>query len=167
MLVGYCREVVVSADADRLERMSVPAEGLTLGAVSAIVERRILTNKVRVERKGEPVFNPDTGQYEPGPPVKVYEGPGAIFPAGGPSVVLHLAGQAYVDDTPSRYRLLTPLPAPVASREDTVKVIESGDESAIGRTWRVVDISETSTLSVVRTTWVDQNTQAQTSGAKP
>ncbi|WP_274558062.1 DUF6093 family protein [Streptomyces spiramyceticus] len=139
--------------------MNAPSEGLTLGAVSAIVERKILTNKVRIERKGEPVFNPDTGQYEPGPPVMVYEGPGAVFPTGGPSVVLHLAGQAYVDDTPSRYRLLTPLAAPVASREDSVSVVEADDEAAIGRTWRVVDISETSTLSVVRTTWVDQNTQ--------
>ncbi|MEW1658826.1 DUF6093 family protein [Streptomyces sp. NPDC093707] len=139
--------------------MSVPSEGLTLGAVSAIVEKKILTNKIRIYRPGEPVFNPDTGQYDPGPPVTVYEGPGAVFPASGPSVVLHLAGQAYVDDTPSRYRLLTPLSAPVASREDTVTVVEADDASAVGRTWRVIDIGETSTLSVVRTTWVDQNTQ--------
>ncbi|MGM9465383.1 DUF6093 family protein [Streptomyces murinus] len=139
--------------------MSAPIEGLTLGAVSAIVEKKILKDKIRIYRPGEPVFNPDTGQYEPGPPVTIHEGPGAIFPASGPSVVLHLAGQAYVDDTPSRYRLLTPLSAPVASREDTVAVVESDDESAIGRTWRVIDIGETSTLSVVRTTWVDQNTQ--------
>ncbi|MET9353615.1 DUF6093 family protein [Streptomyces sp. NPDC006617] len=143
--------------------MSAPTEGLTLGAVSAIVEKKILTNKIGIYRPGEPVFNPDTGQYEPGPPVTIYEGPGAIFPTGGPSVVLHLAGQAYVDDTPSRYRLLTPLSAPVASREDTVAVVEAEDESAIGRTWRVIDIGETSTLSIVRTTWVDQNTQ--TAGA--
>ncbi|MGW6238374.1 DUF6093 family protein [Streptomyces sp. NPDC055094] len=143
--------------------MSVPTEGLTLGAVSAIVEKKILTNKIKIYRPGEPVFNPDTGQYEPGPPVTIYEGPGAIFPAGGPSVVLHLAGQAYVDDTPSRYRLLTPLSAPVASREDTVTILEADDEPAIGRVWRVIDIGEISTLSVVRTTWVDQNTQ--TTGA--
>ncbi|MCB8906779.1 MULTISPECIES: DUF6093 family protein [unclassified Streptomyces] len=134
--------------------------GLTLGAVSAIVEKKILTSKIRIYRPGEPVFNPDTGQYEPGPPVTVYEGPGAVFPAGGPSVVLHLAGQAYVDDTPSRYRLLTPLSAPVASREDTVTVVEAADAAAIGRTWRVLDLGDTSTLSVVRTTWVDQITQA-------
>ena len=139
--------------------MSAPTEGLTLGAVSAIVEKKILTSKVRVYRPGEPVFNPDTGQYEPGPPITVYEGPGTLFPANGPSVVLHLAGQAYVDDTPSRYRLLTPLSAPVASRQDTVNVTEADDVSTIGRTWRVIDIGETSTLSVVRTTWVDQNTQ--------
>ncbi|MFE5296983.1 DUF6093 family protein [Streptomyces sp. NPDC056632] len=139
--------------------MSTPTEGLTLRAVSELVEKKILTDTVRIERKGEPVFNPDTGQYEPGPPVMVYEGSGALFPAGGPSVVLHLAGQAYVDDTPSRYRLLTPLSAPVASREDTVAVVASKDPTAVGRTWRVIDLGETATLSVVRTTWVDQNTQ--------
>ncbi|XUM00275.1 DUF6093 family protein [Streptomyces venezuelae ATCC 10712] len=140
--------------------MSDSDAGLTLGAVSAIVEKKILTSRIRIYRPGEPVFNPDTGQYEPGPPVTVYEGPGAVFPAGGPSVVLHLAGQAYVDDTPSRYRLLTPLSAPVASREDTVTVVEAADGAAIGRTWRVLDLGDTSTLSVVRTTWVDQITQA-------
>ncbi|MCZ4098296.1 DUF6093 family protein [Streptomyces sp. H39-C1] len=139
--------------------MSAPTEGLTLGAVSAIVEKKILTDRIRIYRPGTPVFNPDTGQYEPGPPVTVYEGPGAIFPANGPAVVLHLAGQAYVDDTASRYRLMTPLSAPVASREDTVTVIDADDQAAFGRTWRVIDIGETSTLSIVRTTWVDQNTQ--------
>ncbi|MFF2205265.1 DUF6093 family protein [Streptomyces sp. NPDC058145] len=78
-----------------------------------------------------------TWGHEPGPPVTIYEGPGAIFPTGGPSAVLHPAGQAYVDDTPSPYRLFTPLSAPAASREDTVAVVEAEDESAIGRTWRV------------------------------
>ncbi|MEU7180820.1 MULTISPECIES: DUF6093 family protein [Streptomyces] len=116
--------------------MSASTEGLTMGAVSAIVERKILTDKIRIYRPGEPVFDPDTGQYKPGLPVTVYEGQGAIFPTGERSAVLHIAGQAYVDDTPSRYRLLTPLSAPVSSREDTVTVVEAEDESAIGRTWR-------------------------------
>ncbi|MEV0257721.1 DUF6093 family protein [Streptomyces sp. NPDC050732] len=139
--------------------MSENAAGLALDTISAIVEKKILTDKIRIFRAGEPVFNPDTGQYEPGPPVTVYEGPGAVFPASGPSMVLHLAGQPYVNDTPSRYRLLTPLSAPVASREDKVAVLESEDESATGRTWRVLDLGETSTLLIVRTTWVDQDTQ--------
>ncbi|WP_172387346.1 DUF6093 family protein [Streptomyces sp. MNP-20] len=146
--------------------MSDNAVGLTLKAVGAIVEKKILTDTVKIFRAGEPVFNPDTGQYEPGPPVTVYEGPGAIFPAGGPSMVLHLAGQPYVNDTPSRYRLLTPLSAPVASREDKVTVLASRDAPAAGRTWRVLDIGETSTLPVVRTTWVDQNTQTTTGNPK-
>ncbi|MBY8889221.1 DUF6093 family protein [Streptomyces sp. PTM05] len=141
--------------------MSASTEGLTLGAVSAIVEKKILTNKIRIYRPGEPVFNPDTGQYEPGPPITIYEGPGAIFPIGGPSVVLHLAGQAYAHDASSGTDCLS---APVASREDTVTVVQADDESAVGRTWRVIDIGETSTLSIVRTTWVDQNTQTTGAG---
>ncbi|MET9406224.1 hypothetical protein ABZX90_10700 [Streptomyces sp. NPDC002935] len=52
--------------------MSIPAEGLTLGAVSDLIKRKILTDTVRISRDGEPVFNPDTGQYEPGPPVIIY-----------------------------------------------------------------------------------------------
>lgn len=34
--------------------MSTPTEGLTLGGVSAIVEKKILTSRIRIERKGEP-----------------------------------------------------------------------------------------------------------------
>ncbi|MFF3378128.1 DUF6093 family protein [Streptomyces sp. NPDC002680] len=144
--------------------MSVPVnEGLTLGAVSEIIERKILTDTVKISRPGEPVFNPDTGQYEPGPPVTVYDGRGGVFPEGGPGIVLHLEGQAYVDDSKSRYKLLTPLAAPVASREDTVTVTAAADPAAVGRTWRVLDVGETSTLAVVRTTWLDQVTQ--TSGS--
>ncbi|MFJ4684714.1 DUF6093 family protein [Streptomyces sp. NPDC088789] len=149
--------------ADIIERMSVPAEGLTLGAVSAIVEKRILTDTVRLHRPGEPVFNPDTGQYEPGPPVIIYEGRGAIFPNGGPGIVLHLEGQAYVDDSTSKYKLITPLGAPVASRGDTVSVVSGADPAAVGRAWRVLDVGQTSTLAVVRTTFLDQNTQSGTS----
>ncbi|MER6212116.1 DUF6093 family protein [Streptomyces sp. NPDC001642] len=67
--------------------MSVNAEGLTLGAVSELIQRKILTDTVRVSREGEPVFNPDTGQYEPGPPVIIYEGHGGIFPNGDPGIV--------------------------------------------------------------------------------
>ncbi|WP_075662594.1 DUF6093 family protein [Streptomyces acidiscabies] len=147
--------------------MSVPAEGLTLGAVSELIQRKILTDTVRISRKGEPVFNPDTGQYEPGPPVILYEGHGGIFPNGDPGIVLHLEGQAYVDDSTSKYKLITPLDAPVASREDTVSVVNAADPAAVGRTWRVLDVGQTSTLAVVRTTFLDQNTQssASTSGS--
>ncbi|MDV9171241.1 DUF6093 family protein [Streptomyces sp. W16] len=55
--------------------------------------------------------------------------------------------------------------APVASREDTVSVVSAADPAAIGRTWRVLDVGQTSTLAVVRTTFLDQNTQSSTSGS--
>ena len=147
--------------------MSTPTEGLTLGAVSDLIKRKILTDIVRITRPGEPVFNPDTGQYEPGPPKVVYEGNGGVFPIGSPGIVLHLEGQAYVNDTESKYQLLTPLEAPVASRADTVSIVKAGDPAAIGRTWRVLDIGQVSTLAVVRTTFLDQNTQATPPAGTP
>ncbi|MFI1720305.1 DUF6093 family protein [Streptomyces sp. NPDC020489] len=64
----------------------------------------------------------------------------------------------------SKFKLITPLDAPVASREDTVSVVNAADPAAIGRTWRVLDVGQTSTLAVVRTTFLDQNTQSSTSG---
>ena len=88
-----------------------------------------------------------------------------VFPNGDPGIVLHLEGQAYVDDSMSKYKLITPLEAPVASREDTVSVVNAADPAAIGRTWRVLDGGQTSTLAVVRTTFLDQNTQSSSSGA--
>ncbi|MFF1651418.1 hypothetical protein [Streptomyces sp. NPDC058240] len=63
----------------------------------------------------------------------IYDRPGVIFPERGPGIVLHLEGQAHVDDSAS-----------------------------VGRTWRVLDLGETSTMAVVRTTFLDQNTQVVT-----
>src|SRR4051812_21141146 len=100
-----------------------PSEGLSLAAVAPIVETRILVDTVEIFRPGAPVLDPDSGEYEPGPDTIIYTGPGVIFSAGGPGLVLSLEGQAYADDTRNRYRLLTPLDAPLASREDHVRVI--------------------------------------------
>jgi hypothetical protein len=87
----------------------------------------------------------------------------AIFGSGGPGLVLSLQGQAYADDTRNRYRLLTPLDAPLASRDDQVRVIAATqDPGLINRTWRVLDISDANSLAVVRTTWLDEVTQTVT-----
>ena len=145
--------------------MSTPTEGLALGAVRDLIRRKVLTDTVRISRDGEPIFNPDTGQYEPGPPVIIYEGDGGIFPNGDPGIVLHLEGQAYVDYSASKYKLITPLEAPVASREDMVSVVNASDPAAVGRRWRVLDVGQTATLAVVRTTFLDQDTQSSTSGS--
>ncbi|MEU4095491.1 DUF6093 family protein [Streptomyces sp. NPDC026673] len=141
-----------------------PSEGLSLAAIAPIVETRILVDTVEIFRPGEPVLDPDSGEYEPGPDAIVYTGSGAIFSAGGPGLVLSLEGQAYADDTRNRYRLLTPLDAPLASREDQVRVIAATqDGGLINRVWRVLDISDANSLAVVRTTWLDESTQ--TTGA--
>ncbi|WP_406435575.1 DUF6093 family protein [Streptomyces sp. NBC_01589] len=54
---------------------------------------------VEIFRPGEPVFDPDSGEYHPGPDQILYTGAGAIFAAGGPGLVLSLEGQAYADET--------------------------------------------------------------------
>ncbi|WP_147317944.1 DUF6093 family protein [Streptomyces sp. 3212.3] len=140
-----------------------PSEGLSLAAVAPIVETRILVDTVEIFRPGPEVLDPDTGEYHPGPDEVVYTGPGAMFAAGGPGLVLSLEGQAYADDTRNRYRLLTPLDAPLASREDFVRVIAATqDGGLLNRVWRVLDISDANSLAVVRTTWLDESTQTAT-----
>ncbi|WP_408646391.1 DUF6093 family protein [Streptomyces jeddahensis] len=67
-------------------------------------------------------------------------------------------GRAGVRRRPrNRYRLLTPLGVPLASREDKVRVIVATQDPGLrNRTWRVLDISEANSLAVVRTTWLDE-----------
>jgi hypothetical protein len=138
-----------------------PSEGLTLAAVAPIVETRILVDTVQIFRPGPLILDPDSGEYVQGPDTIVYEGSGAIFSAGGPGLVLSLEGQAYADDTRNRYRLLTPLDVPLASREDKVRVtVATQDPGLLNRTWRVLDISDANSLAVVRTTWLDEVTQS-------
>ncbi|MFB7446009.1 DUF6093 family protein [Streptomyces mirabilis] len=137
------------------------SEGLTFAAVAPIVATRILVDTVEIFRPGPQILNPDTGVYEPGPDTIVYQGSGAVFSQGGPGLVLSLEGQAYADDTRNRYRLLTPLEAPMASRDDCVRVTAATqDQGLLNRVWRVLDISDANTLAVVRTTWMDETTQA-------
>ncbi|MEV6740080.1 DUF6093 family protein [Streptomyces sp. NPDC051104] len=132
-------------------------------AALAPVMKRIMVDTVQIFRPGPQVLNEDTGEYEPGPDVIVWEGLGAVFAAGGPVFAQPLLGQAYPDDARDRYRLLTPLEAPLASRDDCVRVTEAtADQGLLGRVWRVLDISDANTLAVVRTTWMDETTQATT-----
>ncbi|MEU1371108.1 DUF6093 family protein [Streptomyces sp. NPDC005803] len=56
-----------------------PSEGLSLVAVAPIVETRILVDTVEIFRPGEPVLDPDSGEYHPGPDQIIYTGSGAIF----------------------------------------------------------------------------------------
>lgn len=83
-----------------------------------------------------------------------------MFASGGPGLVISLEGQAFADDTRNRYKLMTPLSAPLASREDQVRVtVATQDPGLMNRTWRVLDISDANSLAEVRTTWMDEATQ--------
>ncbi|WP_344462353.1 DUF6093 family protein [Kitasatospora kazusensis] len=131
-----------------------PASGLRLDGVTALVERKLLEDVIRIYRPGPQVLDPATGQLEPGPDLVVWSGPGAHRPVSGPGIVLRLEGQPYKDDGEGRYLLFTPLSAPVAEFGDFVTMVESRDGAAVGRVWRALDPGETGTLQVVRTTWM-------------
>ncbi|MFD7769854.1 DUF6093 family protein [Streptomyces sp. NPDC059787] len=133
---------------------------ISLAALEPVL-KRIMVDTVRIFRPGPQVLNEDTGVYEPGPDVVVWEGLGAVFAAGGPGMVMSLAGQVYQDDTRNRYQLLTDLDAPVASRDDLVRVTAvTQDQGLLGRVWRVLDLSQASTLAVARVTWMSEVTQS-------
>jgi hypothetical protein len=142
--------------------------GLALGAVSAIVKDKVLVDTVQIFRAGPQILDPDSGEYQPGPDTILYEGPGAVFAAGGPGLTLMLEGQAFADDTRNRYRLLTPLSAPMASRDDQVRItVATQDPGLLNRTWRALDLSGANSLAVVRTTWLEESTQATNGQASP
>lgn len=142
--------------------------GLDLTGIAALVNGMILLDTVRITRPatGQPVFNPDTGEYTYPDPETVYEGRGAVQTAGTAAEVVAVpsANQPWVAETRSKYRLLTPLSAPVAEKDMLVSVItvhEGGDLALLGRQWRVQDPGGTGTISVVRTTAIDQVQQTQ------
>ncbi|WP_316521135.1 DUF6093 family protein [Kitasatospora brasiliensis] len=124
------------------------------GGVAAIVERLLLTEKIRIGEPGPQIFDPNTGQYVPGPDVVKFEGPGLHRASGGPGIVLRLEGQPYKDDGDGRYMLFSPLSAPVAMEGDTVTIVESTDPAGSGRVFKVLDPGESGGLSVVRRTWM-------------
>jgi hypothetical protein len=142
----------------------VAPAGLALGTASSIVETKVLTDTVQILQPGPEVLDPDSGEYKPGPDVVVYEGPGAVFAVGGSGLVLSLAGQAYSDNS-ARFKLFTPLGAPLASVGNSVRVSAARlDQGLLNRTWNVTRESDANSLTVVRTTWLNENTQT-TSGS--
>uniref|UniRef100_UPI000518E311 DUF6093 family protein n=1 Tax=Streptomyces capuensis TaxID=1464056 RepID=UPI000518E311 len=76
-------------------------------------------------------------------------------------------GQPWLGETISRYRLLTPLTAPIAPKDAIVTVTAvhaSGDPMLIGRSWICTDESDAATLEAVRITALDQKRGARAGG---
>ena len=143
-------------------------QGLNLGPIAALIETLVLLDTVRISEPGPgvPVFNDDTGEYTYPEAATVYEGPGAVQAGGtaGGYTAVPVAGLPWSDETRSKYKLLTPLSAPVAGRDHIVTVTSvhpGGDPALIGRQWRCQDPGQASTLVAVRTTPIDQIQQAQ------
>jgi hypothetical protein len=137
--------------------------GLDLSGLLPVIEGLILMDTVRITTPaaGPPVFNPATGQYEVPEGVLVYEGIGAVQSAYTADVTASTPNSnlPWVSETRSRYRMFTPLAAPIAAKDTVVTVVTvhaGGDLSLLGRQWRVQDPAIAGTLGVVRITMLDQ-----------
>lgn len=144
---------------------------IDLSGIARVVEDLLLLDTVRLSRPGgAPVFDQETGEYVYPQEEAVYEGRGAVQVSGTPGGVtsLPVPNLPWADETRSRYRLFTPLAAPVAERDMLVTVVgvhRGGDLALIGRQWRVQDPSIAGTLGAVRITGLDQVQQAQEGSA--
>ena len=131
------------------------------------IERNLLVDTVRITTApvGEPVLNEDTGQLEYPEGDLVYEGPGAVQGGIAQSEVSAVpsAGQPWLQETTSRYRMMTPLSAPIAPKDAIVTVVQVHNPARadlIGRTWICQDPGIAATTEVVRVTPLDQNQAA-------
>lgn len=145
--------------------------GLDLSGIARIVEDLILLDVVRftTPAAGQPVFDPDKGEYVYPEGDVLYEGPGAVQSGSLPETASAVvATQPWVNETTSKYKAFTPLSAPLAARDTIVTVVQvhpGGDVSLIGRQWRAMDPSQGGTLGVVRVTSLDQIQQPASGGA--
>jgi hypothetical protein len=137
--------------------------GIDLSGLVPVVEELILLDTVRITTpvSGPPVFNPVTGEYAYPEGQLVYEGRGAVQSAYTADVTASTPNSnlPWVSETRSRYRMFTPLAAPIAAKDTVVTVVTvhaGGDLSLLGRQWRVQDPAIAGTLGVVRITMLDQ-----------
>ncbi|MCL8016973.1 DUF6093 family protein [Streptomyces sp. AS02] len=136
--------------------------GLDLSGIAKLVEGLVMLDTVRITEPGPgtPVFDQASGEYTYPEGAVVYEGIGAVLAQNlNDMTSVPVVGQPWTDETRSRYRLLTPLDAPIPGRDHLVSVVQvhaGGDLSLIGRHWRCLDPGRASTLNAVRTTPIDQ-----------
>lgn len=143
--------------------------GIDLSSIVGVVTDLVLLDTVRIARPapGGPVFDQNTGEYTYPEAETVYEGIGAVQPAGSAAEVVSVPtpNLPWVAETRSKYRLLTPLTAPPAEKDMLVTVVQvhqpGGDLALLGRQWRVQDPGGVGTLGVVRTTALDQVQQTR------
>ncbi|MFF4409801.1 DUF6093 family protein [Streptomyces sp. NPDC001404] len=131
---------------------------LDLTSLGAVVQDLVMADTIRIARPAPPVLNPQTGELEHPAPTVVYQGPGAVLSqSAAPGLSLPVAGQPWADNPTDRYRLLTPITAPVAARDDEVSVVSATyDPALLGRAWRCLQPGQASTLVAVRVTWLDE-----------
>lgn len=124
----------------------------------------LLVDIVRIELPavGKPVLNETTGELERPTPEVLYEGAGAVQGGTAQSEISATPGalQPWTQETKSRYRLFTPLTAPVPPKDAVVTVVQvhnPANTALIGRSWICQDPGRAATVEVVRITPLDQN----------
>ena len=144
-------------------------DGLDLSAVVTWIEENILVDTVRITlpATGDPVLNEDTGQLEYPHGTVLYDGPGAVQGSSAQSEISATPNSSlpWVQETTSRYRLLTPLTATVAPKDALVSVTavhDPANAALMGRSWICTDPGRAGTVEAVRVTPLDQNQQATT-----
>ena len=142
----------------------MPGLDAALAGVVTWISSNLLVDTVRITapETGDPVYNPDTGQNEYPAGEVLYEGPGAVQGGTAQSEISSTpdALQLWVGETKSRYRLLTPLTAPLAPKDAIISVVavhNPANTALLGRTWTAQDPSRAATVEVVRITPLDQN----------
>ncbi|MFK0288236.1 DUF6093 family protein [Streptomyces sp. NPDC090499] len=141
-----------------------------LSGVVTWIETNLLVDTIRITLPptGDPVLNVDTKQLEYPPGEVLYEGLGAVQGGIAQSEVSSIptAGQPWAQETHSRYRLMTPLAAPIPPKDAIVTVVQVHNPARtdlIGRSWICQDPGIAATTEVVRITALDQN---QTAGSR-
>lgn len=133
------------------------------GVVTWISDNLLIdTVRITAPPSSDPVLNEDTGQLEYPSGAVLYEGPGAVQGGIAQSEVTSIpnAGEPWAQESRSRYRLMTPLEAPIAPKDAIVTVVAVHDPDRtdlIGRSWMVQDPGIAATTEVVRITALDQN----------
>lgn len=135
-----------------------------LAAVGAWVGKNVLLDTVRIElpATGAPVLDEDTGELTRPAGDILYEGPGAVQGGTAQSEISATpnALQPWVQETKSRYRLLTPLTAPIAPKDAIATIVQvhnPANTALIGRSWICQDPGRAATLEAIRITPLDQN----------
>lgn len=137
-----------------------------LSGVVTWIGQNLLVDTVRIELPavGDPVLDPDTGEVTRPAGTVLYEGPGAVQGAAQTQFTATPdALQPWAPETRSRYRLLTPLSAPVPPKDVIVTVTAVHDPARtalLGRSWTAQDPGQAGTVEVVRITPLDQNREA-------
>jgi len=133
-----------------------------LTGVTAWIGNNLLIDTVRITLPaGEPVFNDTTGEMDYPPGDVLYEGPGAVQGSSAQAEIVSTPTQnlPWVSETTSRYRLMTPLSAPIAGKDAIVTVVgvhDTARTALLGRSWIVTDPGRAGTVEVVRITPLDQ-----------